>query len=222
MSALLEAGSTEAGKKVCNTFFREMSLDVSGLQMVAGTGPRSLVLEDRYTRWAASEAVRLEVRRLKMRYADRLVVVSGGAEGFDELWFKVAADEGVKTVLCLPSQSASFYAWGRKGSLLGRDRTPQLQAMLERASFLPIWVDQIIKVQREDGVYALGGDGPFVDWERGTSFWKREKGTEHINMIRNRFMIQIADGFEVFASDTPGTQHCLRAIKQAKVPYRFV
>lgn len=222
MSELLVSGSTEAEQKVCNTFFRPMDVDISGFQLVAGTGPRSLVVEDQYTRWAAAEAVRLEIKRLKKRYADRLVVVSGGAEGFDELWFKVANDEGVKTVLCLPSQNASFYAWGRKGSLLDRDRTAQLEKMLGQASWEPIWVEDIIRVQRKDGVYALGGDGPFVDWTRGESFWKRSADTEHINMIRNRYMVSIADAFEVFEADSPGTRHCTRLIKRAKLPYRSI
>ena len=229
MSALLEAGNGEAGQKVCNTFFRTVQQgSIRGLKvpddavLIAGTGPRSLAVADQITREAVVEALTYEVRRLKKRYADQLVVVSGGAEGFDEAWFKVAEREGVATLMCAPSQNASFYAWGPRGSQSGRDRTAQLRKMLDSATH-QLWVDEQIYVERETGVWSLAGDdGPFVDWARGTSHWKRQAGTEHINMVRNRYMTVIADGFEVFASDSPGTNHCLRTIKQAKVPYRFV
>lgn len=157
--------------------------------VLAGTGSRSLRTADRSVQVAAMDLVTERVAALVLEHDERLVVMSGGAEGFDELLARVALRLGVRLWLALPNRGYIAHYWGR-ASLLERDRTEEFAQIAAAAWKTTHVMEQI------HGTSALKVDGL------------------HANFWRNEFMVERADDFVVWNPESTGTAHCVKAIKR--------
>lgn len=165
--------------------------------VLAGTGSRSLRTADRDTQIAAMRRCETAVNKAHAEHGDRLVVMSGGAEGFDELLARVAIHLHARPWLALPNRGYLTHYWGR-ASLLGRDRGTEAAELLAQA-------EQVTYVMEEvHGTTALTVDGLHA------KFW------------RNRFMVDNATAFLVWDPTSRGTAHCLAAIRKARLPYEVL
>lgn len=45
---------------------------------------------------------------------------------------------------------------------------------------------------------------------------------EHSNLVRNRRMIEIANGFVVYDPTSKGTRHCFELLRKKRLPYEIV
>lgn len=158
--------------------------------VLAGTGSRSLRVADRATQIAAMDLVTERIAARVVEHDERLVVMSGGAEGFDELLARVAIRQGVRLWLALPNKGYAKHYWGR-ASLLGRDRTAEFEQILGSAWKVTYVMEQV------HGTSALKLDGL------------------HANFWRNQFMADNANDFVVWNPESTGTAHCVTAIKRA-------
>ncbi|HEY6115945.1 MAG TPA: hypothetical protein VI172_08305 [Candidatus Dormibacteraeota bacterium] len=132
-----------------------------------------------------------------LEHDTRLVVMSGGAEGWDELLARVAMRLGVRLHLALPNKGYIGHYWGR-ASLLGRDRTAEfagIQAYAEKTTYV---------MEQVHGTKQLKLDGL------------------HANFWRNHWMIDQADEFLVWDPSSKGTAHCLAEIKKAVTAFEVL
>lgn len=170
--------------------------------VLAGTGSRSLRTADRATQLDAMELAMARIAERVLEHGNRLVVMSGGAEGWDECVARAAIRLRVRLWLALPNRGYIGWYWGR-ASLLKRDRLVEF-AEIEAAAW------KITHVMEE---------------VHGTSALK--KNGKHANFWRNDFMViggplgevdfPGADDFAVLGPVVPGsgTAHCVKAIKDA-------
>lgn len=170
--------------------------------VVAGTGSRSLLTAPAETRMAARDVLTVELEAQRREHGD-LVVMSGGAEGFDELVAVVALDLGLPLWLALPNRGYSAHYWGRN-SATGRDRLPEFVRTAEQAWKVTYVMEEIHNVR---GLYLDG---------------------VHSNFVRNDWMVTGkddwpgADEFLVWNPTSKGTAHCLAGIKRAGKPYAIL
>jgi hypothetical protein len=160
--------------------------------VLAGTGSRSLRTAPREIQVEAMEQCMGRVAQRVIEHGSRLVVMSGGAEGFDELLARVAMRLSVRLWLALPNRGYVAHYWGR-ASLLKRDRLAEwaeIAAYAEKTTYV---------MERVAGVDKITHEGL------------------HANFWRNRFLVEQADDFVVLGPVKPksGTEHCVKAIKQA-------
>lgn len=165
--------------------------------VVAGTGSRSLLTAPAEVRMAARNVVSTKLKALRREHGDRLVIMSGGAEGWDELVAVTALSLGLPLWLALPNRGYGAYYWGRS-SLTGQDRVPAFVKLVEQAWRVTYVMEDV------HGVRGLYLDGV------------------HSNFVRNDFMAETADRFWVWNPQSKGTAHCLDAIKQAGKPYEVL
>ncbi len=99
--------------------------------IIAGTGSRSLVLEPH-----KMNKVKLLLCRWmeigKDRYPDDFLVISGLAEGFDEILAIAAIESKVPFDAYVPTASYGNYYWGQN-SLTGKSRKNQFDTILKHA-----------------------------------------------------------------------------------------
>ena len=161
---------------------------------IMAAGPRRLatasVAERRYIyNWV--------VRQLEGslgNHGERLSVVSGMAEGFDECVTVAAQRLGIPVLAVVPTPSYGRYYWGRN-SVTGRDRAAAFGALLARAS-------EVRYVSARVWVYTDG---------------KRQ----HANFARNDEMIALSNGALVLPSTSPGTTHAIVSLTEAGVPIKW-
>ncbi|BAL87322.1 hypothetical protein AMIS_21020 [Actinoplanes missouriensis 431] len=158
--------------------------------VLAGTGSRSLRTAPRGLQVEAMHLCTERVAQRVLEHGSRLVVMSGMAEGFDELLARVALRQGVRLWCVIPSKSYLRHYWGRN-SLLERDRLAEAGEIVGQAWKVTYVAEQIL------GTTALKVDGL------------------HINFHRNLFMTDAADDFVVWDPTSAGTAHCVKAIRQA-------
>lgn len=124
-----------------------------------------------------------------------LTVISGMAEGWDELVARRCVALGVPFVAALPHQGYGAYYWSAEHSLSGQDRTGELNELLAAATS----VHSICT-----GIYGE------IDGRR-----------LHSNFVRNQWMVDHAD--ELVAHREPGlsrgTDDCLRRAQEADKPW---
>lgn len=151
------------------------------MTVYSGTGSRSLRV--------ASDEHRLAVREFLITDLsardDIEYVISGMAEGFDELLARVAIDLGIPVLPAIPNPGYADYYWG-KHSLLQYDRRGEFNWYLHHAGMDPVYVCESIYV---NGV--------------------------HANFIRNTWMVQRADFFYVYDPHSAGTKHCFAELQEA-------
>jgi predicted Rossmann-fold nucleotide-binding protein len=158
--------------------------------VLAGTGSRSLRTAPREVQVAAMDLCMERVAQRIVEHGSRLVVMSGGAEGLDELLARVAIRLGVRLHLVLPSKSYASHYWGRK-SVLGRDRLAEFAEIVAAAWKTTCVAEQILHTT------SLYVDGL------------------HINFHRNLIMTEWADDFVVWDPSSRGTSHCVSTIRAA-------
>lgn len=160
--------------------------------VVAGTGSRSLQTASRETKLQAQAIVETEVKRLKEKYGDKLVIMSGMAEGFDKLLALTALKYEVKLWCAIPNHGYANYYWARN-SLTGQDMMEEFKAIIAKA-----WT-----------VTFVCGNQVYVNGR-------------HSNFVRNDYMVEKADAFLVWDPSTSGTAQCFKSIKAAKKPYKVL
>jgi len=147
--------------------------------VIAGTGSRNLILdEDKYGE------VMINLRQLlseaKTEHGDNLMVISGMAEGYDEVLAGAAMIEKVKLLAAIPNVGYGDYYW-KNNSLLKLDRTVPFQVLTDYAKS----TGGIEYVCRK--VYQNG---------------------RHSNFIRNEWMADRASIVWVYNPVTKGTKQC--------------
>jgi hypothetical protein len=166
--------------------------------VLAGTGSRQLQAVDNAAKKVAAELVTNEVIQRRDRYGDRLVVMSGMAEGFDKLLALTALRTGVKLWCAIPNRGYGAYYWGPAQSLTGTDQRAQFTAIVARAWRVTYVMED---VHRTQGLYLNG---------------------KHSNFIRNDYMVAQADEFLVWDPGSRGTQQCFATIRAAGRQYTLL
>lgn len=164
---------------------------------VAGTGSRNLQTASFEDKKAAHGIVTAELIRLRDKYGDDLIIMSGMAEGFDKLLAIVAMELGITLWCVIPNKGYASYYWGKK-SLTGKDQMDKFLEILDYAKHVT-YVDAVTP-----GLQGLYRDG------------------KHINYIRNDFMVFSAHAFLVWDPSTRGTAHCFAEIRKAGKPYKIL
>jgi hypothetical protein len=164
--------------------------------VVAGTGSRSLQVADAATRRLAWDLT-LDWLRSTLQDHPDLIVMSGGAEGYDSCLAHAALHLDLPLWLALPNKGYLAYYWGR-ASLTGVDRMADAQALMDQAAKVTYVMEEI------HGTRELKLNG------------------KHANFWRNDFMVDNATEFLVWDPSSKGTAHCLAQIKRAGLPYEVL
>jgi len=151
--------------------------------IIAGTGSRELILDMDKRRKVRDYLAGL-LTQAKEKHGDKLIVISGMAEGFDEALARAAIMTDVPFTAAIPSSGYIKHYWG-KTSLLKRDRMAEAEEILSKAL-------EIVYVC--PGIY--GPDG------------------RHSNFHRNEWMVDHADIVWVYNPTTRGTAQCYAYCKK--------
>ena len=165
--------------------------------IVAGTGPRSLQTASIDDKKTAYSIVAAELIRLRVKYDEDLVIMSGMAEGFDNLLATVALDLEIPLHCAIPNKGYGSYYWGQK-SATGQDRLSKFNEMVEAAKYVT-YVDKVTP-----GMQGLYRDG------------------KHVNFIRNEFMVFTANAFLIWDASSPGTRNCIKVVQDSGKPYKIL
>lgn len=211
--------------------------------VLAGTGTRKIRVAEVAEQRRIFE-ITLDIVTKLYELFPQLVIMSGGAEGFDELLAKVGFRLGIPVVFALPNAGHPDYYWGlpnrrgKGGSLTGRDRRGEWAAMKAQAmATIDIrkdvlgWTKVVNgKTVPSDGLYALKENVP-VNQRRECLENHDHRGTcEHLNFVRNDYMVngrensrfQGADLFLVLDPSGGGTGHCYGLIKAKGTPHQII
>jgi hypothetical protein len=124
-----------------------------------------------------------------------LTVISGMAEGWDELVARRCVALGIPFTAALPHRGYGAYYWSAEGSLSGQDRTGELNELLAAATS--------------------------VRYICGSVYGELDGRRLHSNFVRNQWMVDHAD--ELVAHREPGlsrgTDDCLRRAQGADKPW---
>lgn len=161
--------------------------------VVAGTGSRSLATAP-IAHWnlVMQWVHRILTATIDNHPNEEIVVMSGGAEGFDHLVAEAAIQMGLPLWLVLPSPDYSTYYW-RDHSVLGVNRIEIFAQMFAEAHY----IDYVC-----DDHYGFSG-------RAGSA-----------NFDRNQFMVDHADGFLVYSPTSRGTRDCVKRIDAVNKPKR--
>lgn len=157
---------------------------MTGRHVLAGTGPRSCrPTPELVRRLDAIVEARAEV--------GGLVIISGMAEGFDELLARRAIALGVPFIAAVPNRGYGAYYWSAAHSRDGKDRLDEFNELLAAAA-------EVCYVCR--GVY---------------------EGRLHSNFVRNQWMVDHSDELVVRRESGKGggTADCFRRATEAKRPW---
>lgn len=179
---------------------------------IAGTGTRQLKLKPQEYRTKAFEWMCERVRRSHERYPS-LVIISGMAEGFDEMLALAAIEVGVPFWAYIPNPGYADYYW-RQHSLTGRDRMDAFMGIVEKAAGI-----QFSMCPNERVLEVWEKMHPNVNAQRQVKGLYLEG--KHSNFVRNDDMVRDGDAFYVWDPSSRGTAQCLQSIKQAKKPYEI-
>lgn len=162
---------------------------LDGKFVLAGTGSRSFVdLSTEEQNRIISDLK--EYFLLGLSKYPNLVIMSGGALGWDTVVARAAYQLEIPYVLCIPNKGYGPYYWGRAGKLDNFNR------MLSYAQYVEYTMED---VYNHNGIYLNG---------------------EHSNFVRNRRMVELANGFVVYKSTSRGTSHCMTHINTAGLPWK--
>ena len=119
-----------------------------------------------------------------------LVIMSGGAIGWDAAVARAAHDTKIPYVMCIPNKGYGDYYWGRAGKI------DNFYRMLSYASFTEYTMEE---VHNHNGLYLDG---------------------VHSNFHRNTRMVELANGFVVYKPTSSGTRHCVNQIRKKGLPWK--
>lgn len=176
--------------------------------IVPGTGARELQSADVFTKRKVVEAIDENQLALKDEHGDRLVIMSGMAEGFDKAHALRALHNNIRLWLAIPTKDYADYYWGRN-SLTGLNMMDEFNAIKDAA--------EKVTYVKED-VHGITDAGVYLNVEEGTASWNKSHGP-HANMVRNDYMVLMGNRFLVWDPQSPGTRDCLASIRTAGKPY---
>lgn len=170
-------------------------IDLSGFHVIAGTGSRSLAIAsydhvDEIFNQVVDHLV--EAKRTK-----NVMVMSGGAEGFDHLMTMAARAAKVPFVLVIPNKGYFSYYWIAH-SVTGQNQSLDARDMIRDAACVEYVMEEIHNTTN-----------------------LRHKGV-HGNFWRNQRMVDLADEFLVYNPTSSGTHDCVTRINQANKPWKVV
>lgn len=158
---------------------------IEGRFVVAGTGSR---FYDPAVDQETARRLDSEMAKSLEKHPD-LVVMSGGAQGWDQELTEVADHLGIPYVLCIPNKGYGAYYW---------QDDPEWKYMLEHAAAVEYTIEDV------HGLTGIYKDG------------------KHSNFVRNDRMVELANAFWIFDGGSPGTAQCVRSIRVAGKPHRFL
>jgi hypothetical protein len=179
--------------------------------IVAGSGSRELQTARKGVKQAVMDFLGEWLPYLKEKYGDKLVIMSGMAEGFDKALAKAALKHGIKLWCAVPNRGYGNYYW-RKTSLTKQDRLWEFDAILEQA-----W--EVTFIMEE--VHKATGSGVFYNAGTNSLSWERSHG-KHTNFIRNDFMVEMGHAFVVYDPSTRGTADAYKSMRKTGKPIRLV
>jgi ribA/ribD-fused uncharacterized protein len=153
---------------------------LDGKFVIAGTGSRSLVNDEDKMNKVEEYLIDL-LTQAKAKHGDNLVVISGMAEGFDEVLARAAMCVGVTLIAAIPNKGYSAYYW-RNNSVLKIDRMDTFQELARYAN-------------NTGAVHYVCGKNIYVDGK-------------HSNFVRNEWMADRADVVWVYNPTSRGTAQC--------------
>jgi hypothetical protein len=159
--------------------------------IVAGTGSRGLKLASQEIKDRAVAATTASLEALKLIHGDKLRVMSGMAEGFDELIAMVAIKLEIKLIAAVPNKGYGAYYWANH-SLTGTNRMGHFNGIIARADKVINVMEDVHGIQR--GLYLNG---------------------RHSNFLRNDYMVAQANHFLVWDPSSSGTADCFSSIREA-------
>lgn len=157
------------------------------MKYVMGTGCRSLVTETAETRMAVCNEVTAYI--LSMAASEPITLISGMAEGWDELIALIGYRHEIPYIAVIPNTGYGRYYW-QNNSITGRNRIQHFNRLLGRAQSVEYVCGSRIRV---DGV--------------------------HANFHRNQRMVQMADFALVYKSWSPGTRHAVGLLQKSGTPF---
>lgn len=162
---------------------------------ISGTGSRSFALLPQEEEARILDDLVNEMRNIKAVYKD-IIVVSGGAEGWDYELTIAAQLLDIPYELILPNRSYLTYYW-EKHSVLGIDNSVNAKRMYKNAYNVKYTSDK---------------------YNKNTELFY----VNHvpINLVRNIQMVEESDVFCVYGPTSRGTSQCLRVIKKLNKPWK--
>lgn len=161
--------------------------------VISGTGSRSLQLKPEDAR-RVLPALRARLKELKQPPGN-VIVMAGGAEGFDSALVHAAKLEGIPYILALPSKDYGDYYW-RRNSVTKTDRSAKFQEYV-------------------DGAYR-------VIYVCENFMGNEPKRPGKANFDRNQYMVDHGDFFFAYDPTSSGTKDCVRRIKKVNKPMEIV
>lgn len=161
--------------------------------IIAGTGSRSLRKDEELF-----NKVYEEVRgRIGLEFK-KPTLMSGMAEGFDEIIAKVAMDTGCPLICAIPNDGYLRYYW-EQNSVTGKDRYDEACEICEYAF----------------STYDRGG---YIEYVCDSVY----VNGVHANFIRNEWMVNKADLMLVYNPTSRGTKHCFEYINKVNRKYEII
>lgn len=166
--------------------------------VVAGTGFRSLRVADRPVQVAAQRCLNTRVDQLQADHGDRLVLMSGLAEGWDELIAVTAIARSIRLWAAIPNRGYGRWYWGQK-SATKTNRLARFDEIVAQAWQVTYVMED---VHHTSGLHLNGRHANFLrnDW-----------------MVRGKYSFTGANDFLVLGPVKPktGTADCVETIKRA-------
>lgn len=197
--------------------------------IVAGTGSRSLKTADPAFKAKIVEYVEARLTRLKDRHGDRLVIMSGMAEGWDELLAITAKKLGIRLWVYIPNKGYGGYYWGQN-SLTGNNRIRKFNELKDYAEKVEYTLEDRLGMEYDYDratYYFTKGYAKGLEFPRKGN-WGLYAPTpdgvgtrEHSNFARNRAMVEDADAFLVWDPSSSGTAHAFGLIKKSHKPFEI-
>lgn len=174
---------------------------------VMGSGARALMVEPKEKRIEAKRITTQIILDMREENPD-LALVSGMAEGFDELIVVIARENNIPYICVIPTKDYGDYYWGRK-SQSNANRMPKFRDYLRGA-------EQVIYLEE------IFGDYTWLSNRRGTipgPNYEVYGEFVHANMLRNDVMVGMSDFGLVYARGSRGTKDAVARMKQQQLPY---
>ncbi len=177
---------------------------LKGKFVIAGTGSLQLINESaEYIDKIKSYLIALLGDAKTMHGANKVAVISGMAEGFDEFIALAAVEADVPFIAAVPNKGYVQHYWSapkqgkpRSGSRTGMNRMPQVTSLLNKAV-------EVVYV-----CASLVSNMPKYGGRFGSA-----------NLERNEWMVDRASLVWAYNPNKDiGTQHCVGYCKQARIP----
>ena len=177
---------------------------LKGKFVIAGTGSLQLINESaEYIDKIKSYLIALLGEAKSMHGANKVAVISGMAEGFDEFIALAAVEADVPFIAAVPNKGYVQHYWSapkqgkpRSGSRTGMNRMPQVTSLLNKAV-------EVVYV-----CASLVSNMPKYGGRFGSA-----------NLERNEWMVDRASLVWAYNPNKDiGTQHCVGYCKQARIP----